>query len=247
MQNPVNNDHDHDHDHTTARILAREFCRLIRAELTPAELAHVLDLNRNEDDANVCHTHDACDANMVMLDAWQNTFGTRPVALDATEEAAVWDEAWRLAKAAEFDPENVHTHHQQDAHAHLCAQFGAYAEHTPGFRALDPEIRTSLISEAHRLIAEQVTRHHGIHGELPCLLVDFDILYRDAHEGALQRNSTHALTLELLNWETRHGFTHVPTPSERLAGGALCVLHREYLLAFNERWTRAERREQDSK
>lgn len=81
----------------TAKELAAEFCRCLRAELTADELADVVQTNRLETSPNICHSHDYCDANQTMLDAmakWGLDF-------DAVTEGLI-NEAWELAKKAGF-------------------------------------------------------------------------------------------------------------------------------------------------
>ncbi|EGL63637.1 hypothetical protein AGRO_3706 [Agrobacterium sp. ATCC 31749] len=83
--------------------LAREFGSKVQEELSRADFRAVLELNRN--DSAACHTHDFCDANMVMLDAFKVTFEREPAFLTNPEEAAdlaLWNDAWQIAKAAEF-------------------------------------------------------------------------------------------------------------------------------------------------
>lgn len=52
-----------------------EFCRALREEIGDEEYAEVLALNAQETDPNVCHSHDYCDANMVMLATVQRVYG----------------------------------------------------------------------------------------------------------------------------------------------------------------------------
>lgn len=83
--------------------LAREFGSKVQEELSRADFRAVLELNRN--DSTACHTHDFCDANMVMLEAFKVTFEREPEFLtnpDETADLALWNDAWQIAKAAEF-------------------------------------------------------------------------------------------------------------------------------------------------
>lgn len=83
--------------------LAREFGSKVQEELSRADFRAVLELNRN--DSAACHTHDFCDANMLMLDAFKVTFEREPAFLTNPQEAAdlaLWNDAWQIAKAAEF-------------------------------------------------------------------------------------------------------------------------------------------------
>lgn len=64
--------------------------------------AQIIDRNKADGpESNVCHTHDFCDANMLMLEAWQEMFGDAPD-LDNDDHLAAWNDAWAIAKAAGF-------------------------------------------------------------------------------------------------------------------------------------------------
>jgi hypothetical protein len=83
--------------------IARAFGAGIQAALTPAQFRELLDLDA--DDSGICHSHDFCDANMVMLAAFTETMGHEPAFL--TEEHAetdlnLWNDAWEIAIAANF-------------------------------------------------------------------------------------------------------------------------------------------------
>jgi hypothetical protein len=86
--------------------LAREFGTLIQGALTVRQFRDVVDLNKTEPaDSNVCHSHDFCDANMCMLEAFQNVFGREPGILtgeDDETDTRLWNDAWAIAKAADF-------------------------------------------------------------------------------------------------------------------------------------------------
>lgn len=91
--------------------LAVEFSRILREWLTE-ELAEVVRLNAAEPDkSGVCHSHDYCDANQAMLDAWEVVFGKGEVPAcirehktDAEEnhDDAIWNAAWTMAKEKGF-------------------------------------------------------------------------------------------------------------------------------------------------
>lgn len=83
--------------------LARAFGSNVQEELSRADFRAALELNRN--DSAACHTHDFCDANMLMLGAFKVTFEREPAFLTNPEDAAdlaLWNDAWQIAKAAEF-------------------------------------------------------------------------------------------------------------------------------------------------
>ena len=80
-----------------AAVLAKEFSRRLAEHLGPAKLAAVVQRNRAESDRRLCHSHDFCDANEIMLEAGE------AVGVDVLERLGVTSLAWALAKRAEFD------------------------------------------------------------------------------------------------------------------------------------------------
>jgi len=55
----------------TACLIARKFCELLHDAIGTVGVGKAVRLNAEEEDDNVCHTHDFCDANQVMLDAFE--------------------------------------------------------------------------------------------------------------------------------------------------------------------------------
>lgn len=103
-----------------AVAVAKKFSQLLRKELK-TDLDIVIKRNRVENallphGASVCHTHDFCDANMVMdkairacgfdPDKARDEDG-EPIEPFDTELTALWNEAWNLANKAEFDPKRI--------------------------------------------------------------------------------------------------------------------------------------------
>jgi hypothetical protein len=80
--------------------IAEAFAEVIRQWLTEDEIARVRERNAFYDD-KVCATHDFCDANMAMLPAFQQVMEREPDA-DSMEDAALWSDAWGLAKRLYF-------------------------------------------------------------------------------------------------------------------------------------------------
>lgn len=89
----------------------QEKIRLARAfgagmqTLSVSDFREMIDRNKTETDEGICHSHDYCDANMVMHEAFAETFGRD--SLDATngmtdEDIETWNDAWAIAKAADF-------------------------------------------------------------------------------------------------------------------------------------------------
>ncbi|GIL13717.1 MAG: hypothetical protein BroJett038_24370 [Chloroflexota bacterium] len=92
--------------------LAMEFCRILGETLNAEQIAEVVRRNAEEVDSNVCHSHDFCDANVVMHAAF-GSFGVDPMASGENDEGmsdeviALWNAAWDMAKFAEFSARHV--------------------------------------------------------------------------------------------------------------------------------------------
>ena len=101
-------------DETLVPELAEQFCVILNGWLTPEQMNHVVDSNRIAritGDFGVCHSHDFCDANQAMLDAWEWMFGKDevPAIIEAgtgnaeqERDNKLWNAAWSLAKGKEF-------------------------------------------------------------------------------------------------------------------------------------------------
>lgn len=83
-----------------AQSLANAFSKIIRDWLTPEECDEIDVLNDNEEDASICHSHDYCDPNQAMIDA----FAKWGVELDPQnyEHNALCNKAWAIAKKERF-------------------------------------------------------------------------------------------------------------------------------------------------
>ena len=76
--------------------LAREFAELLRDYLTAEQIAAVDATNAERKD-NTCASHDYCDANEVMIEAFHLTFGRDYTGDDYDTD--IVNEAWSEAKA----------------------------------------------------------------------------------------------------------------------------------------------------
>lgn len=87
------------------KALAIEFCKLLRSAIGNIQMQHVIARNEEETDPHACHSHDFCDANEVMAQAWKNTFG-KEFDLDSEDQTQqdIWNDAWTAAKKAGFIP-----------------------------------------------------------------------------------------------------------------------------------------------
>lgn len=82
--------------------VASEFSQALRALLTPEQMALVLARNFAESRPSICHTHDFCDANVVLHDVFLAN-GMDPADEGGMEKwGSLWDAAWNLAKSREF-------------------------------------------------------------------------------------------------------------------------------------------------
>lgn len=75
--------------------IADRFLQLLREEITGADYAEACARNAAETSEGICHSHDFCDANMVMLDAMR-ALG-ESVDVDSEADCKRWSAAWDLA------------------------------------------------------------------------------------------------------------------------------------------------------
>lgn len=83
-------------------LLSFEFAHLLEQHLGPIKFIEVLELNIADRDHRVCHSHDFCDANEVMDEAFLNVLGAR--ASDTSieegcmndEDLNLWNDAWAI-------------------------------------------------------------------------------------------------------------------------------------------------------
>jgi hypothetical protein len=81
--------------------LAIDFVRLLNETLGVEKIAQVNALNATEPNVDVCHSHDFCDPNQVMIDA----MALQGADFDApnNQQADEINQAWWLAKKAKLD------------------------------------------------------------------------------------------------------------------------------------------------
>lgn len=84
----------------TAEALAREFAQILASWAKPDERRQIVELNRAERNSSICHSHDFYDANQAMIDALEK-FGVE-LDIQSTEQNALTDEAWDIAKRNGF-------------------------------------------------------------------------------------------------------------------------------------------------
>lgn len=78
--------------------LATAFVGVLHDWLTDEEFEEVRRRNREgyEDSAYACASHDFCDANLAMEEAWLKVLGRSPD-LDDQDDTKTWNAAWELA------------------------------------------------------------------------------------------------------------------------------------------------------
>lgn len=78
--------------------LAARFDAMLRFEIGLNNYREVQSRNATPDYANCCASHNFCDANMVMFDAFKQECG-REMKLDAVKDVDRFNAAWVIAKA----------------------------------------------------------------------------------------------------------------------------------------------------
>ena len=78
--------------------IARRFSKLVAEYVGTENMQHIIVMNRDETDTNICHSHDFCDANVFMCEAIIDITGIVP----SDNDCDMWNRAWDTAKKAEF-------------------------------------------------------------------------------------------------------------------------------------------------
>ncbi|KWN05896.1 hypothetical protein WT83_27835 [Burkholderia territorii] len=93
----------------TVACIARLFSYEVSTRLSEFQLAAVRKLNRDEKLEYVCHTHDFCDANLLMDAAFVKCGLVEDNDVDVIGEhlQPVWNAAWDVAKVAEFQVDRL--------------------------------------------------------------------------------------------------------------------------------------------
>lgn len=86
--------------------LANEFSKCLRSVLTPSQIREAVKRNKAETEtlpknSFICHSHDFCDANDVMMMALSNV-GFDGFDAENEDHARIWGAAWRRAKENGF-------------------------------------------------------------------------------------------------------------------------------------------------
>ncbi|RWA45692.1 hypothetical protein AU476_01265 [Cupriavidus sp. UYMSc13B] len=86
-----------------AKTIAAAFSRMLRESLTNAEMEEVIVRNRSLINTTSCASHDFCDANELMAEAFTEVGIDFDV--DNDEQRLLWNAAWDIAMRAEFATE----------------------------------------------------------------------------------------------------------------------------------------------
>ena len=86
----------------TAEKLSNKFAYLLSMEIGDDNLRKVVDRNRAENCGSVCHSHDYCDANMIMVEAFKEVCKREPD-LNNRDDVVLIDQAWKQAKDYNFN------------------------------------------------------------------------------------------------------------------------------------------------
>jgi hypothetical protein len=90
--------------------IAFQFSMGLRKALSPDQITVINARNAAESNPSVCHSHDFCDANEVMDDAFRNVTGasvTDPETVNDDANLSQWNIAWSIARAARFKPLSI--------------------------------------------------------------------------------------------------------------------------------------------
>ena len=84
-----------------ATTIAKAFSAKLRWNLTGEQMYEIVTKNASEEYKHCCATHDYCDANMLMLEAFEET-NSRLFNYNSRSDAALWNEAWTTARQNNF-------------------------------------------------------------------------------------------------------------------------------------------------
>lgn len=98
MNNPATYLANPEYRAAAVKRLALSFADELLDTIGEADYEEVKARNATEEYARFCASHDFCDANMVMFDAFNTEIGW-DCDLDNDEDTSVWNEAWELARA----------------------------------------------------------------------------------------------------------------------------------------------------
>ena len=86
------------YDESKVKLLSDAFVARLKCGLDATDFRKMKELNKNETDQRICHSHDFIDANIVMLNAFEECFPQTRFDFEDESHLAVVNSAWRLAK-----------------------------------------------------------------------------------------------------------------------------------------------------
>lgn len=86
--------------------LAEEFAKVLHEWLTPEQMQEVIRRNNTEEYKGCCATHDFCDANMAMDEAFKRVY-KKEVSIQSEVHLNRMNSAWDKAKENDFKPELI--------------------------------------------------------------------------------------------------------------------------------------------
>jgi hypothetical protein len=81
----------------TLQKVAEHFVSRLREELTHEEFEAMRVANSAEASSRFCHSHDYCDADMIMFETIEEVTGISPIVPHLDHPRPVWRESWALA------------------------------------------------------------------------------------------------------------------------------------------------------
>jgi hypothetical protein len=88
-------------------LIAERFATVLLDWLTPDEIVEMRRRNREDPSysSGACASHDFCDANMAMMEAFESVVGHNMVPSDpngeiSEEDCRLWGDAWEMARLA---------------------------------------------------------------------------------------------------------------------------------------------------
>jgi hypothetical protein len=85
----------------TTEKIALEFSKELLKELGKEEFKEMVELSRENTDPKICVSHDFCDANMPMLEAYERVTKYEPQANNDAHNK-IWSDAWNVAVKNDF-------------------------------------------------------------------------------------------------------------------------------------------------
>ena len=90
-----------DQTYLTAALIARKFSELLRLYISESGIRAIIERNKTPEYKDCCASHDFCDSNVFMTEAFEEVTKEEFEPQD-TDQADLWNEAWRIAKEKEF-------------------------------------------------------------------------------------------------------------------------------------------------